>query len=399
MAEHERTQLSSKQGEAGETKKALQALESRRRDEVRERDRKIAELEKGLAGEKKKREGADAKLKEVKAKADEEVQKVHQATQGIQGQVDDARNEARRAQPSLANLEGQAEHKEEELLSQLEQHRSVLGRVAEEYARLASVTVPAAEHSRLKHEHAALNIRTLRLERKLANSEAQAVELANLVRHTTEQNGLLSAHLQDAQNAVAFYSRALKDATKDAALHAIVDRTFDKNVTVIDKELRDFERQIRELRRSENETSREFYRLNCEQLLFIYSAADKALVAEQQVVQRQTVELSGAIATRDGLASQLEISRAEHVNVQQLLAAANVALGKARADNEATEQQMVVVEERMRAEGAKNREVLQKEREVAQRLAAAAQITKMSEEGLRAEVDQCVLDVAVAVVV
>jgi len=66
MAEHERTQLSSKQGEL-ETKKALQAVESRREGDVRERDRKIAELEKTLAGEKKKREGADARLKEVKA--------------------------------------------------------------------------------------------------------------------------------------------------------------------------------------------------------------------------------------------------------------------------------------------------------------------------------------------
>jgi hypothetical protein len=60
----------------------------------------------------------------------------------------------------------------------------------------------------------------------------------------------------------------------------------------------------------------------------------------------------------------------------------------------------VIVEERMRAEGAKNREALQKERESAQRLTAAAQMSKMSEDGLRAELEQCVvLQFAVAVVI
>ena len=51
------------------------------------------------------------------------------------------------AQLSLANLEGQAENKEEELLAQLEQHQFVLGCIAEEYTQLASVTVPVVEHS------------------------------------------------------------------------------------------------------------------------------------------------------------------------------------------------------------------------------------------------------------
>jgi hypothetical protein len=59
---------------------------------------------------------------------------------------------------------------------------------------------------------------------------------------------------------------------------------------------------------------------------------------------------------------------------------------------------MMVVEERMRAEGTKNREALQREREATQRLAAAAQIAKMSEEGLRAEVEQCVYIIPVVVV-
>jgi predicted nucleic acid-binding Zn-ribbon protein len=402
MADHERTQLSSKQGEVGETKKALQTLESKRRDEMREGDRKIAELEKALAGEKKKKEGADARLKEIKAKADEEVQNIRQTSRGLRVQVDDARSEARRAQTSLANLEGQAGSKEEDLLSQLEQHRYLLRRVAEEYGRLASVTVPVAEHSRLKHEHTALNLYTLRVERKLANSEAQAVELANLIRHTKEQNEFLSAQLKDTQNAIAFYSQALRDTTDNAAAtFATVDRTVDMNVAVLDQELRNTEQMVHKLRIFDIETSLEFYRLTSEQLLLTYSAADKALVTEQQIAQRQTAELSGAVTTRDNLAAQLEAITAEHESVKQLLAAANTALAKAKADTETTAQQMVIVEERMRAEGAKNREALQKVHEAAQRLAATVQITKMSEEGLRAELEEYVLqqlNIAVVIV-
>src|SRR5882757_1591850 len=94
MAEHERTQLSSKQGEAWETKRALQALETKRKDEMREKDKKIAELEKALAGEKRKREGIDARLAEVNAKADEETQKARQTAQDLQKQLDDARSSA-----------------------------------------------------------------------------------------------------------------------------------------------------------------------------------------------------------------------------------------------------------------------------------------------------------------
>ena len=75
----------SKQGEVGEMKKALQAVKSKRRDEIRERDRKIAELENSaLTGERKKREAVDERLKEVKAKVDEEARKVCQTTQGLE---------------------------------------------------------------------------------------------------------------------------------------------------------------------------------------------------------------------------------------------------------------------------------------------------------------------------
>lgn len=394
MSEHERTQLATKQGEAGETKKALHMLESKRREELRERDKKITELERAVAMEKKKREGADARSKEVKAKADEEIQQVRQAIQDSEGRMDEAQAEARRAQSSLTIAEGQAKQKEEELVAQLEQCRAILARVAEEYGRLASVTVSSQDHSRLKQEHVILNIRTLRVERKLANSEGQVVELANLVRHVKEQNTFLSEQLRDAQDAAAFYSQALKDASQAALLHHAVGQRLDQDIAVIDQELRESGRHMQDHRLSDSELCCEYYRLNYGQLLFHYSVQDKALAEEQQIVQRQSAELSEATTTCDSLTSQLDALRTEHENAQQQLATATANLQDARADNETIQRRMQEVDAQMQAEAAKNKEALHKEREVAQRAAAAAQIAKMSEVGLRAEVEQCVIPIA-----
>ena len=50
-AEHDKNQLASKQSSSSDLKKSLQTLEVKRRDELRERDKKILELEKRVASE------------------------------------------------------------------------------------------------------------------------------------------------------------------------------------------------------------------------------------------------------------------------------------------------------------------------------------------------------------
>ncbi|CCM05073.1 uncharacterized protein FIBRA_07279 [Fibroporia radiculosa] len=80
--EHERAQLATKQGEASDMKKALQVAEAKRRDDLRERDKRIAELEKAFSSEKKRREMAEAKLTEVKVKVDAEKQEIRALASG-----------------------------------------------------------------------------------------------------------------------------------------------------------------------------------------------------------------------------------------------------------------------------------------------------------------------------
>lgn len=377
-----------KQGDVGETKKALQALESRRRDEVRDKDRKIVELEKALAGEKKKREGSDGKLKEVTEKSNEEAQKLRQASQELQLQLDEARKEAQKAQSSLAAMKGHSGDKEEQLVTQLEQCRSLMARVADEYGRLASVTVPVHVHSHLKQNHAALELRTLRLERKLTNSEAQVVELANLIRQTEERSEQLGAELRDAQVAVAFYSQVLSDG---GVLHQpSLDRGLEDEILGITQVLHDSEIQVRDVNEAYHRLLHRWYQSECNQLLLSCSIADRAVLQEQQTVQRQTVELAGAVAARDSLMSQLDSLRGEMEATQQQYIAANSALADARLDNATLTQKVGELEENIRVKSAHHKEALRKEKETAQRLTATTQMTKMSEEGLRAEVEQLV---------
>ena len=145
ISEHERNQLASKQCDLGETKKALQVLDGKRRDEMRERDRKIAELEKSLTAEKKRRELYESKLSDVNSKAGVELQTTKDTVKTLEAELRAARSETQKAKDSLATLQAENDDSEEDLLIQLEQHRRMLSRVAEEYGRLASSTVPQSQ--------------------------------------------------------------------------------------------------------------------------------------------------------------------------------------------------------------------------------------------------------------
>lgn len=202
-AEHERTQLASKQGEAGEAKKALQAMDAKRREELREKDRKIAELEKSLSTERRRKDTLEARLTETKATVQAEVEDVRIAQEATENDLRRAQDEKEQAQAELEKLRDRVEDTEGDLLQQLEDHKLLLSRVAAEYGRLAASTVSKVAHQRVKREALSLQCRVLRLERKYANAEGQVVELAQLIRQTSDQNAILKEHLRDAEEDLA----------------------------------------------------------------------------------------------------------------------------------------------------------------------------------------------------
>lgn len=178
-------------------KKSLSTLEAKRKDELRDRDRRIAELERQVQLEQKRRESSENKVKDSKRTLEEEAQALKTTQKEMEIRLHEAQSESQTAKARIAELEFNVGHREAELLQQLEQHRHLLASVARQYGALANRSVLTTQPRQLKLEYAALRIRQLRLERKLANSEGQVVELTHLVRQVKEDNNQLKHSLRE----------------------------------------------------------------------------------------------------------------------------------------------------------------------------------------------------------
>ncbi|KAI0675174.1 hypothetical protein C8Q78DRAFT_1075491 [Trametes maxima] len=392
-SEHERTQLASKQNDAGDARKALQAAEARRKDELRERDRKIAELEKSLSAERKKREGAEAKWQEAKSKTDDRVQEVRAAAQDLEAQLQESKKDAQAAQDALEDLQTRAEDTEQELLEQLEQHRSMLARVATEYGRLASTTIALSAYRRVEHEAAALQLRGNRLERKLANSEGQVVELANLIRQVKDENAFLSVELSESRSEVETCRRALRDVLDFPSVPNVLGVVED-GLAAVSREQLASETQTRELIQRDLDLWGTYDRLQRDSLLFHTSVLGKELTDLRNQLDQRTGELAAAQATHSQLSESLQRAQADHAEAQRMLAENTASLAEVKAHEESFKKQLETAQAESRAEVARIEQNLQREKEAGQRLSAAVHKAKQAEQFLRSEVEQLSTDLA-----
>ncbi|KAI0374148.1 hypothetical protein BV20DRAFT_1111162 [Pilatotrama ljubarskyi] len=394
-SEHERTQLASKHNDAGEARKALQAAEARRKDELRERDRKIAELEKSLSAERKKREAAEARWQEVKGKTDDRVQEARAAAQDLEAKLHDSQKEADVARQALQALQSRAEDTEEELLEQLEQHRAALARVVAEYGRLASTTIALSAHQSVKQEVAILQLRANRLERKLANSEGQVVELANLIRQVKDENAFLSAQLGETRSEVETYRQALRDELLSSGARDLCEGLH-QELTVISREHLALETDTRNAVQADVDLWGTFDRLQRDSLLFNASVLNKELDNLHAQLTQRSAELSAAQATQTQLSESLQRAQTECAEAQRMLAENTASLAEAKAHEESLKKRLEAVHAESRAEVARVEQSLQREKEANQRLSAAVQKAKQAEQFLRSEVEQLSADLAEA---
>ncbi|KAH9847165.1 hypothetical protein C2E23DRAFT_742411 [Lenzites betulinus] len=392
-SEHERAQLASKHNDSGEARKALQAAEARRKDELRERDRKIADLEKSLAAERKKREATEARWQEVKTKTDDKVQEARTATQELETRLQDAQQEAQAAREALEDLEARTEDAEAELLEQLEQHRTMLARVATEYGRLASTTVTLSAHQEVKRETDALRLRSNRLERKLANSEGQVVELANLIRQVKEDNAFLSAQLHEARVDATTYREIYADVAAD---YYVPDSFGDieSSLAAVSREQLALTAEASRTLQADIEAWATFDRAQRDSLLFHTSVLAKELHDIRAQLSQRSTELSAAQATHTLLSESMQRAQAECAEAQRLLAENTAELAEARTHGELAKKELELVKTDSRAEIARMEQSLQLEKEASQRLSTAVQKAKQAEQFLRSEVDQLSADLA-----
>ncbi|KAJ3530401.1 hypothetical protein NM688_g7715 [Phlebia brevispora] len=395
LAEHERTQLASKQGDVGEAKKALQALDYKRREELRERDRRITDLEKSLATERKRKDGLESRLTEVKENANTELHQIQDSKKALDAALQEMKEEKERAKTSLLAFQTQAKDKEDELVAQLEQHRLLLSRVAEEYGRLASSTISLVEHERAKSQSRVLSLRVARLERKLANSEGQVLELANLIRCTKDQNAILTTQLVQAETAVSYYREALHSALSERTA-ASGTRELDEDVAEITRENLEAQLIANHFFLESADVRSTYERARIEHLLLHSALLTRHLDEAERQIHQQSEQIVQVRDEHSAIQVELLAVRSNYEAVQARLVETTSSLSVSQAKEEALKKELESAKAKSKADVTKLEQQLKQEKDVSQKLATVVQTSKAAEEALRDEITLLTADLAEA---
>ncbi|KAJ3749081.1 hypothetical protein DFH05DRAFT_634999 [Lentinula detonsa] len=366
MSEHMRTQMTAKHGDMADMKKALQSSETRRKEEMKERDKTVADLGKTSSTEKKKREMAEGRLKETEAMHIAEIGKMKETVEKLKSGIVAAHDGTQQMQLRLDATMSEAKSTEETLLAQLKDHKHMLSNVAEQYGILASSTVPKTTFEGLRLENYALQIQAARSSRKLGNTETQVSELANLIRQSKEDNQLLRGFINDLMQELNSY---IDDATSKPALPPSYAE-FDQIIASLD---RDFEESQEEETKANIETlalEAQFYHLQHDDLLSAYAEVETELLETLAV------------------ASKLSEVEQQRDTAQELLQAMTITAEGLRMSSDKFKQRVQELEDRLELEMNKASELLQKEKDTVHRLTTTVQKSRMAEDGLRAENEQ-----------
>lgn len=388
ISENERSQLTSKQGEAGEMKKAMQALESKRKDEMRERDRKVAELEKSLSAEKKRREGAEAKLAEIRGRVDGEVKEAKETAHERESEVKRVRAQAEEARASLESVRREAEITEERLLERLDDVQSLLSHAAEEYGRLASSTVLKSTHHSLKVNLEAVRLRNVHLQRKLANSEGQVVELASLIRQRKEQNEGLSTQLRHAEELISFYHSCWKDSLSDRQASDPPNDPLWAELLTLQSDQQEMAATTYETVSSTETIVVNAYRSSTRVILSSLAASVHEVDMERLRTEQSNTALENVKAARDVANSESDNLRSEHGVLRKQISDLKDSLDSAKAQEADLLQKVKAAKLEAQWHATEHEQSVWKERDINQRLTQTVQKHKAAEDALRAEIEQ-----------
>ena len=386
--EAECVRLKTKSEEAVRTKQTSDSTNAARLDELKERDRRIAELEKAISTERKRREDVESRLRDaVSAKTAEETRRSSESVKA-RSQLEQAQAELAQVRTELDGNRITGETEKEELVVQLGCLRDMLGQAATHYGKLVSETVSKASYDQLRREHNSLQFQSFRLERKLANSDAQVVELAGLVRQSRETNNFLESQLRSAEEERSLYQANLEDLGKnrggDTSTHTLLADTL----FAAQQELLLSELEIREsLSSGDRDLTRVYAELNY-QLASSCTAMRTELNAELLKSQIQAVELQTAKTVHDGTTADLQAARAELEATRKQLEETSGSLDVAKGREVALTQEVKDAKFQSKEQATAHKQALQKEKDAASKLMTSLQQSKVAEDELRTEIDQ-----------
>ncbi|KAG7090815.1 hypothetical protein E1B28_009899 [Marasmius oreades] len=367
-SENQRTEVMAKQEDISEVRRTLRTAETRRKEEAREKDKKVAELEKILASEIKKSES------QLKTK-DQEIKTQGESIQLLKVEVMHARDEFEQLQQQYRDCQADSSVKVSSLLNELENHRIVLENVTQMYGKLASTTISKPLYDDLKHRHSTLQIQHLRTQRKLMNSECQVSELARLIIQVNDDHRFLNGCLREAEAEIRICQ---ENATK-----YIPEQHLAASLSGLQKRIEDDLDLLLpvKLEIAEQETS--LFDIAQKQTLLAYSSAMEELLVVRTLVHVQENELWGAEAAKQAVELQLKEVWEQRGLAEGLLQTATNTTNDLRVSLDIFKRQLSELEAKLEEE---KRQATVAHDSV-QKLSLLVQKGKMAEDGLRAEVE------------
>ena len=378
VSENERGHLALKSEEGGDAKK-LAALEAKRKEELRERDRRIADLEKFVANEQRRSEVLEGKL-ESKRRTQRELDEALKTITSLRSKVVVAEED-------IASVRTGAGQREEELIAQLESTRAMVQQVAEEYGRLASSTVPKASYDVIKQENHTLQLNTTRLQRKFTIADSEANEMVNLLKVSRDQNHALEHILKGVWADLDERTDALSEA-----LFAVGDASSNEDV-----ELGSLLANIalaESTRRTEAISSQlssvklfaDWHKTLGRTLLHDYSLACTELSAAAGEIQAHQNTITVATTHVSTLSTQLEAAKLQTDSVQRQAAGLSEELGVVKAREVSLKEEMAKREKDIKAEKQLARGRLEREKEMVKQLQTSIERQRFAEDEMRSEI-------------
>ena len=379
LLEAERDKFVSKQPELVQLKKSLTQLESKRKDELKERDRRIADLEKQLLSVTKVKDLLESKFIDSKRLSDQQLSSTRSE---LETHLEQARSESRLAKEELKDLTTATAVREENIIKQLEDHRRLLDRVVQEYANLASRSVSSTDYHHLKHDHSVLQLHQLRLERKLANAEGQVIELTHLIRQAKEENLQSSQALLDAldENSILRSAASERDDRSTLSLDTILD-SIHSNIILEHVELAKVDASTHELLSG-------YYQSQCIDLRLAFSVINKEIADIQATTGQHAIDLASALTCNKSLTSRLESLQNEHDTREEEVKLALATINDFKAATASLEALVAEMQQKLDDSDSSHANDLKKEKDTIHRLNTAIQKSRMAEEAFRDEINE-----------
>ena len=390
VSENERGHLALRSEESGDMKKSLATLEMKRKEELRERDKRIAELEKSVANEQRRNEVLEGKLIESKGASQQALDEARQTISALQSKVASAEEDVALARTG-------AGQREEELIVQLESARAMIQQVALEYGKLASSTIPKTSYDVLKQENYGLQLNMNKLQRKFETVDSEANEMEDLLKVSRDHNRalehIINGAWEDLDSQTSAASKGLL-AVDDTLHNDCAEIETDLAKIALDESTR--RNEVTSAHLSSTGLFVQWYKALGRTLLHDYSLACTELSAAAEENKAHQNATTVATVHASALSAQLEAAKLQTDSVQRQAVELSEKLDTANAREASLKDEMTKREKDVRVEKQAAKERLEREREMVKHLQASAERQRFAEDEMRNEISAYVVPVSVS---